>query len=88
MVKKEIEKMTGLSEASLYFQILAAISFIVPIAIVAAYLIMKKERFTTVLTGALTFIVFAMILEAIPKYFLMQKPGAVSTAILGIAILC
>ena len=75
--------MTGLSEASLYFQILAAISFIVPIAIVAVYLVIKKEKFTTVLTGALTFIVFAMILEAIPKYFLMQKPGAVSTAILG-----
>ncbi len=33
--------MTGLSEASLYFQILAAISFIVPIAIVAVYLILN-----------------------------------------------
>ncbi len=41
----------------------AALSFLVPIVLALVWVIRKKERFTTVLVGAATFLVFAVILE-------------------------
>ena len=39
------------------------ICFVVPIAVTVIWLVRKKERFTTILVGAATFILFAVILE-------------------------
>ena len=41
----------------------AAIAIIVPIKIAIIWTVRKHEKFTTVLTGAVTFILFALILE-------------------------
>ena len=41
----------------------AAIAFIVPLAIALIWKFKKKERFTTILVGAATFVLFALILE-------------------------
>lgn len=75
--------MTIPSESILYFQIVTAVGILAPILISVLYVLLKKEKITTVLIGAATFFVFAMILEAIPKYFLFQMPSPVSQAIMS-----
>ena len=41
----------------------AILSFVVPIAVIVIWLVKKKERIVSVLVGAATFIIFAMLLE-------------------------
>lgn len=62
---------------------LMVIGILVPIIISAIYLVRKKERVTTVLVGAATFGIFAIVLESIPKLFLFQLQNPVSNYVLG-----
>lgn len=49
----------------------AAIAFIVPLAIALIWKFTKKERFSTILVGSATFILFALILEKPIQNFLL-----------------
>lgn len=72
---------------TLYFTIMTILATVVPILICLIYVLVKKEKVTTVLVGALTFFVFAMILEAIPKSFLLVGTNPVGVAILSSPLL-
>ena len=51
------------------------LSFVLPIAVAIIWIVKKKERISTVLFGALTFIIFVMILEK-PIQNLLLFPDA------------
>lgn len=55
-----------------------AISFIVPVVIAIIWKVKKKERFTTILVGAATFLLFAIILEKPLQNLLILPDHAVS----------
>lgn len=73
----------ALSVANSYYIVLAILGIILPIAISIVYVLVKKEKMTTVLIGAATFLVFAIILESIPKVFLLSANNPVGLAILS-----
>ena len=52
--------------------ILIAFGIIFPLIVAIVWVIKKKERFTTVLIGALTWLIFAIVLESIPKSFILS----------------
>ncbi len=60
-----------------------AIGLILPIGLAAWWLIRKKEKLGTVLAGAATWFVFAIVLESIPKAILMNPSNAIGKAITG-----
>jgi len=62
-----------------YFYTILALGILIPIIVSAVFLVVKKEKITTVLAGAATFFISAVILESIPKALLYQIPGPVST---------
>lgn len=62
---------------------MVAFGFIFPITIAIVWLVKKKEKISSVLVGALIFVVFALGLESIPKYFLLQSPSAISEYIMS-----
>lgn len=66
-----------------YFVAMAIVGILVPIIISLVYVKVKKEKITTVLIGALTFFLFAIVLESIPKAVLMQIPSPVSRFVMG-----
>ena len=51
------------TEAFLALGIGAALAFLLPLAIAVVWKVGKKERFTTILAGAVVFVLFALILE-------------------------
>lgn len=51
------------NEAMTSITVGAALSFVVPLVIAIIWKVKKKERFTTMLVGAVSFIVFALLLE-------------------------
>ena len=67
--------------------IMIAGGFILPVVICIWWLLKKKEKFTTVLIGAATWFVFAVLLEAIPKYFLLNPATSLGKSIVGNAAL-
>ena len=66
------------NEALAYYACMLVIGIVIPVAVSLVYVKVKKERFTTVLIGALTFGVFAIFLESIPKAILFQIPSPIS----------
>lgn len=62
---------------------MAVFGIVVPVAIAVIWVVKKKEKITTVFIGAATFIVFAMILESIPKAILLGNSNAVSRYIMN-----
>ena len=67
--------------------IMIAGGFILPVVICIWWLLTKKEKITTVLIGAATWFVFAVLLEAIPKYFLFNPATSLGKSIVGNAAL-
>lgn len=67
--------------------IMIAGGFILPVVICIWWLLKKKEKFTTVLIGAATWFVFAVLLEAIPKYLLFNPSISLGKTIVGNAAL-
>ena len=67
--------------------IMIAGGFILPVVICIWWLLKKKEKFTTVLIGAATWFVFAVLLEAIPKYLLFNPATSLGKSIVGNAAL-
>ena len=67
--------------------IMIAGGFILPVVICIWWLLKKKEKFTTVLIGAATWFVFAILLEAIPKYLLFNPSTSLGKTIVGNAAL-
>ena len=67
--------------------IMIAGGFILPVVICIWWLLKKKEKFTTVLIGAATWFVFAVLLEAIPKYLLFNPSTSLGKTIVGNAAL-
>lgn len=63
--------------------IMAAGGVFLPVAVCIWWLFTKKEKLTTVLTGAAVFFVFAMILERIPISLLYNPATSVGQTILG-----
>lgn len=66
------------SEAIAYFVVMLIIGLTVPVGISLAYVFIKKDKFTNVLAGAITFALAAIVLESIPKAILFQLPGPIS----------
>lgn len=54
--------------------IMIAGGIIIPLAVCIWWFLTKKEKITTVLTGAATWFVFAVILEGIPKSSFLIRP--------------
>lgn len=75
------------SEAFAGIGIMIAGGFILPVVICIWWLLTKKEKITTVLIGAATWFVFAVLLEAIPKYFLLNPATSLGKSIVGNAAL-
>lgn len=75
------------SEAFAGIGIMIAGGFILPVVICIWWLLTKKEKITTVLIGAATWFVFAVLLEAIPKYFLLNPATSLGKSIVGNASL-
>jgi len=71
------------SEAFAGIGIMIAGGFILPVVICIWWLLTKKEKITTVLIGAATWFVFAVLLETIPKYFLFNPATSLGKSIAG-----
>ncbi|MCR4619062.1 MAG: YhfC family intramembrane metalloprotease [Lachnospiraceae bacterium] len=56
---------------------------ILPIGAAIWWKVFKKERMTTILLGAATWLVFSQLLEQIPNYFLFVHSNPVSAAIMS-----
>ncbi len=67
--------------------IMTAGGIIVPLAACIWWLKRSRDRFTTVLVGALTWFLFAMIIERIPLLLLLGPSSSVKDAIMGSAVL-
>ena len=67
--------------------IMIAGGFILPVAVCVWWLLVKKEKITTVLIGAATWFVFAIILESIPKLLLFNPSTSLGKTVLGNAVL-
>ena len=64
MERREAMELTKVGrEAFLALGLGAVLSFVLPIVIALLWIFIKKEKFTTVLVGAATFLLFALILE-------------------------
>ena len=61
----------------IYIGILIAFGIVFPLIVAIVWVIKKKERFTTVLIGALTWLIFAIVLESIPKSFILSPTNPV-----------
>ena len=58
--------------------LMVIIGMAVPLTIAAIWKIKTKEPISTIFIGAVTFILFAIILESIPKVFLFQVKNPIS----------
>lgn len=82
----EVDIMIGTS-VFVYLGIMIAFGIIVPVAVAIWWVKTRKEKFSTVLIGALTWFVFAVILEAIPKAFLFNPGTSLGQTVMGNAVL-
>ena len=67
--------------------IMIAGGLIIPVGACALWLFIKKEKITTVLIGAATWFLFAMILETIPKLLFFNPALPLGRAVIGNVIL-
>lgn len=75
------------SNIFLYEGLLIAFGIIVPVGLAIWWVVTRKEKITTVLAGAATWFVFAVLLEAIPKYFFFNPDTALGQTVLGNVVL-
>lgn len=67
--------------------IMMAGGILLPLALIIWWLVTRKEMFTTVLAGAATWFVFAIILESIPKIILFNPATALGKTVTGNVVL-
>ena len=67
--------------------IMIAGGIIIPLAVCIWWLLTKKEKVTTVLIGAATWFVFAIILESIPKVIFFNPSTSLGKTVLGNIVL-
>ena len=67
--------------------IMIAGGIILPLAVCIWWLLTKKEKVTTVLIGAATWFVFAIILESIPKVIIFNPSTSLGKTVLGNIVL-
>ncbi|MBO4235569.1 MAG: YhfC family intramembrane metalloprotease [Firmicutes bacterium] len=67
--------------------IMIAGGILLPVIVCILWLKRTKEKFTTVLVGAATWFVFAIVLETIPKYFLFNPATSIGRKVLGSVVL-
>lgn len=65
------------------FGLMIAAGIILPLGTAIWWVKTRHEKFTTVLVGAATWFVFAIILESIPKAFLFNQASPIGKAVLG-----
>ena len=75
------------SQIFLYEGLLIAFGIIVPVGLTIWWVVTRKEKITTVLAGAATWFVFAVLLEAIPKYFFFNPDTALGQTVIGNVVL-
>ncbi len=63
--------------------LMIAAGIILPLGTAIWWVKTKHEKFTTVLVGAATWFVFAIVLESIPKAFLFNQASPIGKAVLG-----
>lgn len=61
----------------------AVLSLVLPLTVAIVWCVKKKERFYTVVVGALIFVVFALGLESIPKAILLNPANGLGETILS-----
>ena len=69
------------------FAVMIAGGFILPLAAAVWWIITKKEKVTTVLVGAATWFVFALLLETVPKLLFFTPATSVGKAVLASPVL-
>jgi len=67
----------------LAFVLMGIIGITAPVALVVIWLVKTKQPFTTVLVGAITFIVFALGLETIPKLIFLRANNPIGNYVAG-----
>ena len=66
-----------------YMGIIIAVGIIMPLAVAIWWVKTRKDKFTTVLVGAATWFIFAIILETIPKAILFNQALPIGRAVIG-----
>ena len=69
------------------FAIMIAGGVILPLAVAIWWIVTRHEKITTVLAGAATWFVFAILLETIPKLLLFNPALSVGRAVLASPVL-
>lgn len=67
--------------------IMIAGGIIIPLALCIWWLLSKKEKITTVLIGAATWFVFAIIMEGIPKFLFFNPTTSLGKTVMGNVVL-
>ena len=70
-----------------YLGLMVAAGIILPVGTAIWWLVKKHEKVSTILVGAATWFVFAILLESIPKAILFNPASLIGKAILGNAVL-
>lgn len=68
-------------------ELMTGIGLLLPLCVAFVWIKTQKEKVSTVLIGAVTWIVFAVILEAIPKYFLFNPETSIGAKVLSSPVL-
>lgn len=71
------------NEVITIFVMMSVFGFVAPIALGAVWKIRKKQPVSTMLIGALTFFVFAVVLETLPKLVLFQKNNPIGEFVMS-----
>ena len=66
-----------------YFGTILAVGIIMPLAIAIWWVKTRNDKFTTVLVGAATWFLFAIILETIPKAVLFNPATSIGKTVIG-----
>ncbi len=66
-----------------YMGIIIAFGIIMPLAVAIWWVKTRKEKFTTVLVGAATWFLFAIVLETIPKAVLFNPATSIGKTVIG-----
>jgi uncharacterized membrane protein YhfC len=71
------------TQSQIALVLMVAIGILLPIITVVVWKVKTKEHLSTILIGASIFIIFAIILESIPKIFLYQLDNPVSRVVMS-----
>lgn len=70
-----------------YLGLMVAAGIILPVGTAIWWLVKKHEKVSTILVGAATWFVFAILLESIPKAILFNPASSIGKAVFGNAVL-